>query len=352
MNNSYRGKLMANDQNEIAKIYQLVDQTTAQLQKFLNESYTNALSENLFNWYQQKTFVEDGFPTPEQVVKLNQQYQKFNFADYPLPIIKKAVELNIVKAQKTDQTDVNHLMSPDIVGTFCALIIAEIFHAQSRPVYEVVDPCVGTGNLLLETKLELQKSTALTLNLHGLDNDDVQLALADSYGQLLHDSIDLYHQDAIAAWMISDCDLALSDLPVGYYPLDNNALDFQTKATTGHSYAHHLLMEQTMNNLRAGGIGIFIVPAQIFETEQATTLAQWMVEKVFLQAVLTLPPKLFASKAAAKSLIVLQKHGPKAHQASPVLMGTLPDLQNKDAVNALKHNLQTWSHKTFNEEDN
>ncbi|MBA1394955.1 class I SAM-dependent methyltransferase, partial [Lactobacillus sp. XV13L] len=146
--------------------------------------------------------------------------------------------------------------------------------------------------------------------------------------QAVNEKIDLYHQDAVADWIISDYDLVLADLPVGYYPMDDNTLDFQTRAQKGHSYAHHLIIEQAMKNVRPGGIGIFIVPAQIFQTNQAKTLAHWLVSSVYLQAVLSLPQTLFASEAATKSLIVLQRHGQTSQQTPQVLMGEIPDLGN------------------------
>ncbi|MBA1434858.1 class I SAM-dependent methyltransferase [Bombilactobacillus bombi] len=329
------------------QIFKFVDQTTEQLQKILNVSYRDALSENIFNILAQKTYQEDGYPTQEQAQKLNESYQKFNLKTYSITDIKRALEFAIVKAQKVDQLDVNLLMTPDVIGTLCALVIAEIFRDNSQSHLEVMDPTIGTGNLLIETALELKKSTTLNLSLHGIDNDDSLLTIAAALSQAVNEKIDLYHQDAVADWIISDYDLVLADLPVGYYPMDDNTLDFQTRAQKGHSYAHHLIIEQAMKNVRPGGIGIFIVPAQIFQTNQAKTLAHWLVSSVYLQAVLSLPQTLFASEAATKSLIVLQRHGQTSQQTPQVLMGEIPDLGNTSDIIKFKNQLQNWSQKTF-----
>lgn len=334
-------------QTQIDKIFAFLDQTTEKLRKFLNVPYRDALSENIFNIIEQKTHIEDGYPTAAQAQELDKLYQNFELRDYPLWDVKRAIELTIIKAQKVDNLDVNLLMTPDIIGTLSALVIAEIFRYYPQPQLETMDAAIGTGNLLIEANRELQKSTNLHLAMHGIDNDYHSLEIASALGEVLQNKIDLYHQDAVAHWLNNGYDLILSDLPVGYYPLDENANNFQTKAATGHSYAHHLLMEQAMQNVHPAGIGLFIVPSQIFETKQAQNLAHWMVTAVYLQAVLSLPQSLFASPQAAKSLLVLQRHGAGAQQSKEVLMGQIPDLKDTSAIIKFKDQLQDWTKKTF-----
>ncbi|NVY97099.1 class I SAM-dependent methyltransferase [Lactobacillus sp. DCY120] len=335
-------------QPKLDQVFQFIDQTTVQLQKILRVSYHEALSENILNILQQKTYVEDDFPTPEQVAQLDKEYQTLTLQDYPLTVVKQAVELAIVKAQKVDQTEVNLLMTPDAIGVITALIVAEIFPQKTRKPLKVVDPCMGSGNLLLTVAQQLQTSTDLTFNLTGLDNNDSLLALATAYMQAIQQPVDLYQQDAVAYWLQHDYDLALADLPVGYYPVDENVVNFKTRAEEGHSYAHHLIIEQTMKNIRPGGIGLFVVPAQVFQTEQAPILAKWMVESVYLQAVLSLPSSLFTSAAATKSIIVLQRHGEQAQQAPEVLIGEIDDLNKSTSLVTLRNQLRDWSQKTFN----
>ncbi len=79
----------------------------------------------------------------------------------------------------------------------------------------------------------------------------------------------MYHQDAVTALDIPQCDLAISDLPIGYYPLDENAKNYQTRAKEGHSYVHHLLIEQSMNYLKPGAFGVFLVPSSLFQTKES-----------------------------------------------------------------------------------
>lgn len=63
-------------------------------------------------------------------------------------------------------------------------------------------------------------------------------------------------------------DVVLSDLPVGYYPDDDNAQGFQLKAEEGHSFAHHLFIEQSLTYTKPGGYLFFLVPNFLFEMDK------------------------------------------------------------------------------------
>jgi Adenine-specific DNA methylase len=235
------------------------------------------------------------------------------------------------------------LMTPDAIGLITSLIAYEVLNVQGKKDVNIVDPTVGTGNLLIEVIEQLNMTDKFNINAAALDNDDALVSLTKSFSEVMNLNLDAYHQDSVADWDITDIDLAVADLPVGYYPIDDNAKNFKTKSDKGHSYAHHLLIEQTMNNLNDGGIGIFIVPSQIFQTDQAKKLSEWMVSSVYLQAVLDLPTSLFASKEAQKAVVVLQKHGGNAKQVENVLMGTIPDTNNPKLFEGFKDQLQSWA---------
>ncbi len=84
----------------------------------------------------------------------------------------------------------------------------------------MVDPTVGTANLLLTLDHFLQKAGFSNLEFWGIDNDDTLLAIASMSVQLQQTQIELYHQDAIDPWITPKADIIVADLPVGYYPLD------------------------------------------------------------------------------------------------------------------------------------
>lgn len=313
------------------------------LKESLKVSNIDTLAENLTNIFDGKVYVENSVPDQATVAKLEAIYQELKQLNLTPLQLKQAITVAIIKAQKDDKAEVNKLMTPDAIGLIASLIAYEVLNVQNKKTVNIVDPTVGTGNLLIEVIEQLNMTDKLHINAAALDNDDTLVALAKSFSEVMNLNLDAYHQDSVADWDITDIDMAVADLPVGYYPIDENAKNFQTSAESGHSYAHHLLIEQTMNNLNDGGLGIFIVPSQIFQTDQAKKLSEWMVSSVYLQAVLDLPANLFASKEAQKAVVVLQKHGNNAKQVENVLMGTIPDTNNPKLFEGFKDQLQDWA---------
>lgn len=313
------------------------------LKESLKVNNIDTLAENLTNISDGKVYVENSVPDQETVAKLEAIYQELKQLNLTPLQLKQAITVAIIKAQKDDKAEVNKLMTPDAIGLIASLIAYEVLNVQNKKTVNIVDPTVGTGNLLIEVIEQLNMTDKFHINAAALDNDDTLVALAKSFSEVMNLNLDAYHQDSVADWDITDIDMAVADLPVGYYPIDENAKNFQTSAESGHSYAHHLLIEQTMNNLNDGGLGIFIVPSQIFQTDQAKKLSEWMVSSVYLQAVLDLPANLFASKEAQKAVVVLQKHGNNAKQVENVLMGTIPDTNNPKLFEGFKDQLQDWA---------
>ncbi|SIE56051.1 Uncharacterised protein [Mycobacteroides abscessus subsp. abscessus] len=67
---------------------------------------------------------------------------------------------------------------------------------------------------------------------------------------------------------------------MGYYPNDIRAQDYELKADEGHSYAHHLFLEQSMRHVKEGGYLFLIVPngCRAFQKQNRSreSLSRWM----------------------------------------------------------------------------
>lgn len=337
---------MAED-NELQNYFDLLSNASNILKQALSSTYVDALAETLTNLADGKVYVENGAPDQETVTKLDKLYEQIKAIKLSEVQHKQAITVNIIQAQRLDNAEVNKLMTPDTIGLLSSLVAFEIFKAMKVKNINMIDPTIGTGNLLIEFIEQMNLAGDFDINDAGIDNDETLIGLAKAFSEVMNLNLDAYHQDAIAEWDVTDINLALADLPVGYYPVDDNAAKFKTKAEEGHSYAHHLLIEQTMNNLNDGGIGMFIVPSAIFQTDQAKKLSEWMVSNVYLQAVLDLPSNLFASKEAQKAIVVLQKHGGTAQQAGNVLMGTIPETENVKDFENFRNQVQDWAKTNF-----
>ena len=243
------------------------------------------------------------------------------------------LQLLLVATLREDGLQANYQVTPDAIGMWVGFL-AEQFTAQNATA-NLLDLTVGTGNLLATVQQVLaQQGNTLTIN--GVENDDTMLTVASGMAALLGFDWQLTLADAVASDLPTDQDIVVADLPVGYYPAEVPS-HFVTTAEDGLTYVHHLLIEQAVNALRPGGLAAIIVPANLFETEQAQSLLKYLQsENVYFQALLQFPDKLFANKAAAKAILVLQRAGGDAIQATPVMLAKTPELtnvaENKDFV--------------------
>lgn len=310
------------------------------LQEQLETSYLDAFIEvgdDLIDGAQVR--VEDNRPTPEAVKKLTALYQQIDLKQLDEETIRQGLQLVLLKDVETDAVDANHQLTPDTIGFIMAYLASRVSH---RDQLNLLDLTVGTGNLLTTVMNQLSQSNNVTISGFGVDNDDSMLAAANVVGSLQNHDVQLFHQDALDPLVMPKADLAVSDLPVGYYPLDDHAKQFKTAAKTGHSYVHHLLLEQAVNQLNPGGWGIFLIPSELFTSTEAKGLVDWIQTEAHLQGLLNLPSELFINKAAQKAILMLQKKGGTAKQAGQVLLGEFPSFKDADAVRQFTSQIDDW----------
>ncbi len=75
----------------------------------------------------------------------------------------------------------------------------------------------------------------------------------------------------------------------------------------GHSYSHHLLIEQSINALKGAGYAFLVVPSHLFEDDKVKQLENFIATETEMQAFLNLPKTLFKNEKARKSILILQK---------------------------------------------
>ena len=242
------------------------------------------------------------------------------------PELKRQVlQLLLVATMREDGLQANYQVTPDAIGMWVGFVV-EQFVTAGEPV-KVTDLTVGSGNLLATVAQVLgQQKNEMTAS--GVENDDTMLTIASGMAALLGLDWQLTLADAVADQPAVNEDVVIADLPVGYYP-SAVPTDFTTQADEGLTYVHHLLIEQAIKALRPGGLAALIVPANLFESEQAANILKYLQgSDVFFQALLQFPEKLFTNEKAAKAILVLQRAGGDAVQATPVMLARTPELTN------------------------
>ncbi len=327
-------------QAETETLFKVLDQSVTILMQQLTVSYVDALIETGDNLLSHSVHVEDGKPDEQQVDALQKLYQSVNLQSLDAETIRRAIQLALLKAIHNDRVDPNHQMTPDSIGLLTAYLIAKLVGNTTE--LSILDIAVGTGNLLTTVINQLQPERSSAIHGYGVDNDDNQLAIAAMSMDLQQSPVELFHQDALDPLLMPKTMVAIGDLPVGYYPLDERVKDFKTSATNGHSYVHHLMMEQAMEHLLPGGWGVFLVPTNIFQSRASQGLLKWMSSAAYLQGLLNLPKNLFLDDKSRKSVVVLQKHGDKAQQAGKVLLGEFPSFEDTRAFEAFTAQIDEW----------
>jgi site-specific DNA-methyltransferase (adenine-specific) len=316
----------------VEQLFTIFNETALVLQEELYCTYLEALAETGENIFQGSILQEE--LSEITVKRLKKQYEEIHLEKYTNEEIRKAYQLVILKGMK-ENVQPNHQMTPDSVGMLVGYLVQK-FMKQSA--YRLLDPAVGTGNLLTTVLNQLHKK----VDSIGVDIDDLLIKLAYVNANLQEHPIQLYNQDSLEPLFIDPVDAVISDLPVGYYPNDVRASDFQLKASDGHSFAHHLFIEQSVRHTCQGGYLFFIIPNGLFESDQASQLREYFKENVIIQGLLQFPTSMFKNKNAAKSILVLQKKGENVQPPKQALLVDLPSLSNAVEVDKILKKIEKW----------
>ena len=342
-----RGERLALSRQNQEKLFEQFDQGTEILQSAMTSSYLDAFLENAENILDDcKVRVEDGLPNEEDKQKLEQIYQSLNVDDLTPEDWRRLVELSFLKVIRKDAIQANHQMTPETIGMIFVALIERIVKLGRD--CRILDPVVGTGNLLTTVINDLKPTVAGSIEGFGIDNDESMLAVASVSTGLQKQSVELLHQDAIQALDVPSVDLVVADLPIGYYPLDKNTVNYKTRAKKGHSYVHHLLIEQSMNYLKAGGWGFFLIPSNLFQTKESAGFVKWIQSVAHMQGLINLPEDIFANQAAAKSILILQRQGGGSKQAAQVLLGTFPSFKQVAELKRFMGQIDQWAVDNLN----
>lgn len=111
---------------------------------------------------------------------------------------------------------------------------------------EVLEIGSGTGNLAQT----LLNNTSKKLDYVGIELDDLLIDLSASIAEVMDSSARFIQEDAVRPQLLKESDVVISDLPVGYYPNDDIAKRYKVASSEEHTYAHHLLMEQSLKYLK------------------------------------------------------------------------------------------------------
>ncbi|WP_203361480.1 class I SAM-dependent methyltransferase [Bacillus sp. REN10] len=323
-----------NEFSPIENLFKTFDETAAILQRELSCTYLDALAETAENLFQNEVLQEE--LSDEAKKQVAQKYEVIQLDQFSKEEIRKAYQLAILKGMQ-ENVQPNHQMTPDSMGLFIGYLIGRFMKGQSE--FTLMDPAVGTGNLLFTVFNHLAEKNVSAI---GVDIDDLLLKLAWCGANLLEQPVQFYSQDALEPLLIDPSDVIVCDLPVGYYPNDVRAVEYELCANEGHSYAHFLFMEQSIQHTKPGGYLFFLIPNNLFESTGADQLHRFFQKYVHIQGVIGLPLSLFKNKQAAKSILILQKQAETTQPPKQVFLANLPSMKDPQAMRSIMRKMDQW----------
>lgn len=308
---------------KIEKAYGYLLENTQTIQNDLQTNFYDALVE-------QNAIYLDGQTELTLVKENNQRLKDLNLNKEEW---RRSFQYLLMKAAQTEPLQANHQFTPDGIGFLLVFLVDQLASSDKVDVLEIGS---GTGNLAQTLMNNCQRS----LDYLGLEIDDLLIDLAASMAEVMKADVKFAQGDAVRPQVLKESDVIISDLPVGYYPDDAIASRYQVASPQGHTYAHHLLIEQSLKYLKPGGIAIFLAPNDLLTSEQSPLLKKWMQDHAQVLAMVTLPENLFRSANLAKTIFVLRKQ--EEAEVQPFVY-PLTDLQDQEDVMKFRESFQNWN---------
>ncbi|WP_174721402.1 class I SAM-dependent methyltransferase [Streptococcus periodonticum] len=249
---------------------------------------------------------------------------------------RRAYQFLLMKAAQTEPLQANHQFTPDSIGFILTFLIDQLSKKEHIDILEIGS---GMGNLA-ETILN---NTQKNMDYLGLELDDLLIDISASIADVMDAKVSFVQGDAVRPQVLKESDVIISDLPVGFYPDDSIAARYEVASTQDHTYAHHLLMEQSLKYLKSGGYAIFLAPNDLLTSSQSDLLKKWLQKHAQIVAMIALPESLFGNAAYAKTIFVLKKQDEQAVQP---FVYALSDLQNQADLLTFSEKFQNWSQES------
>jgi adenine-specific methyltransferase len=239
----------------------------------------------------------------------------------------------LLKAAQIEPLQANHQFTPDAIGQLIIFLIEQLWSAKEVSILEL-----GSGMGILGASF--LTSISKKVDYLGIELDDLLIDLAASISEVMGLPAVYVQGDAVRPQILKESDVVVSDLPIGYYPDDQIASRYQVAAKNEHTYAHHLLMEQSLKYLKKDGYAIFLAPSNLLTSPQSELLKDWLRENAQIVAMISLPEDLFAQATQSKAIFVLQK---KQDKDLEPFVYPLASLREPHILMDFKEKFQIWS---------
>lgn len=320
------------EKTNIEILYEWMDGTTELIQQHENEPYLNSLAITM-----ESLFYGASSEHLNELLghRIQSTMEKIDLEKFTPEEIRKAIQLVILKGMQRT-TQVQHMITPETVSLLMAYLAGKL--TAGNKSLRIFDPASGTASLLTTVVSQLPQEKEVYAS--EIDPTLLQIALQNANLQKMN--IEFFHQDSLRPFLLDPVDLIVADLPVGYYPDDVLASEYQLKADEGHSYAHHLFIEQSLHYTKEAGYLILLIPEFLFDSDQSDKLHRFLQGNAHIVGVLRLAESSFTSKKNVKSILILQKQGQETSTPRQPLLVDLPSFNNTIAMEDILAQINAW----------
>lgn len=307
---------------KIEKAYDLILENVQQLQNRLSTNFYDALVE-------QNGIYLDGNSDIAEILNNNKKLKdlRLNKEEW-----RRTYQFIFMKASQTEPLQANHQFTPDAIGFVLIFLLEQLIKTEHVDVLEIGS---GMGNLA-ETILN---HTYKTVDYLGLEIDELLIDISASIAEVMISKARFAQGDAVRPQVLKASDIIISDLPIGYYSDDSIAARYEVASKTSHTYAHHLLMEQSLKYLKKDGYAFFLAPNNLLNSDQSHLLKKWLLKHAQIFAMITLPENLFMNNQYAKTIFILKK---KEETAFQPFVYPLKNIQDKKELLKFRESFQKW----------
>ena len=285
------------------------------------------------------------------ITSLKDENQHQIITKYNLKNIKKSdwqllIESVAINVLIKNDYDFNQQLTPPLIGLIFSEIILVLLGKQNNS-FNIVDFGSGTGSLVFSILKNLKNEN---INIIAIDNNEELLSFSKEYRELFdfNNSVEFIFNDVLTYDPLEKIDFVVSDLPVGYYPIQMGIDKFEVNVSDNLTYIQNLFIEKALQILNEDGFAIFVAPDNIFTSNQNSVLLSMLRERAYIQGIIGLPQSGFTEKKFVKNIVVLQKKGPKSHQIAPILLYRLNNTEELKNYQKLFTTLSAWSQEINN----
>ena len=248
--------------------------------------------------------------------KVMDNYNKLEGIDFNAEDIRRAFQMMSLRAFKESNLKLGEV-TPDTIGIFIAYLILKL--RPERKSFNILDPVVGTGNLLYS----VANCIDADLKLYGIDSVREVLEISNVLGNLLNYDIEMFNQDTLMH-PFSDMDIVLCDLPSYFDDLYDNI------------YFPYLCILEHLDSLKEDGLMFAIVSNDFFSYDEKNFFKDKLKEKGTIIGIIQLPLNMFKDNPKTLYIFTREKTNNKC------LVVDLPSLDDVEKVTKSLAEIENW----------